>query len=152
MESLRALIDQVAQSSATLLIRGESGPVRKSSPVLFMRKVLGPMRPSFPLTAARFPLTSSRASSLAIERGPLRGAADRLGRFQLAHGGTLFLDEIGDMPAYMQVKLLRSFRSGRLSPSGARPEAVDVRVVAATHRILSRRLPRAPSGKISITA
>ena len=75
-----------------------------------------------------------------VIEGAFTGAlADRLGRFQLAHGGTLFLDEIGDMPAYMQVKLLRVLQEREVEPvGGSAPEAVDVRVVAATHRDLEQ--------------
>jgi len=68
-------------------------------------------------------------------RGAFTGAvADKIGCFQAAHGGTLFLDEIGEMPATLQVKLLRALQERVITPVGdTKPIAVDLRVVAATH-------------------
>ena len=61
----------------------------------------------------------------------------RPGRFREASGGTLFLDEIGDMPVELQAKMLRVLQSGEVtSVGGRRPEQVDVRILAATHRNL----------------
>jgi transcriptional regulator with GAF, ATPase, and Fis domain len=73
-------------------------------------------------------------------KGAFTGAvSDQAGKFQLASGGTLFLDEIGDLPERLQVKLLRVLQEGAVEPLGAgKPVKVDVRVVAATHRNLSR--------------
>jgi sigma-54 specific flagellar transcriptional regulator A len=67
--------------------------------------------------------------------------ADRVGRFELAHGGTIFLDEIGDLPLDMQVKLLRVLQERQVDPvGGSKPVAIDVRVVAATHRDLEAEI------------
>ena len=64
--------------------------------------------------------------------------ADQKGHFELAHGGTLFLDEIGDMPLEMQMRLLRTLEDRRIRPVGSSREIeVDVRVVAATNRVLA---------------
>ena len=64
--------------------------------------------------------------------------ADHKGRFSLANGGTLFLDEIGEMMLALQVKLLRALQTGEIQPVGSsRPVIVDVRIVAATNRILT---------------
>jgi two component, sigma54 specific, transcriptional regulator, Fis family len=74
--------------------------------------------------------------------GHVRGAftsavADRRGLWEEAHHGTLFLDEIGDLPLPMQVKLLRALQEGEVRRLGAaRPQQVDVRVIAATNRAL----------------
>jgi transcriptional regulator with PAS, ATPase and Fis domain len=76
-------------------------------------------------------------------RGAFTGAvSDRLGSFREAHGGTLFLDEIGDMDPGMQAKLLRVLQEGVVTPLGGRPVAVDVRVIAATHRDLREAVGR----------
>jgi len=67
--------------------------------------------------------------------------ADRIGRFELAHGGTIFLDEIGDLSLDMQVKLLRVLQERTVDPvGGLKSVAVDVRVVAATHRDLEAEI------------
>jgi DNA-binding NtrC family response regulator len=74
------------------------------------------------------------------EKGSFTGAAQRhTGKFEQAHRGTLFLDEIGDMPTAMQAKLLRVLEEGEVERIGAaKPTAVDVRVVVATHRNLEQ--------------
>jgi transcriptional regulator with PAS, ATPase and Fis domain len=72
------------------------------------------------------------------KKGAFTGAAsDRKGHFELAGGGTLFLDEVGDLPKSVQVKLLRTLQEGIVTPVGTSEERkVDVRIVAATNRIL----------------
>ena len=76
------------------------------------------------------------------EKGAFTGAVQRRqGRFELAHGSTLFLDEIGDLPLEVQGKLLRVLEQGTIERvGGERPKAVDVRVIAATHRDLAREV------------
>src|SRR5690606_21436558 len=78
------------------------------------------------------------AEFFGARKGAYTGAsADREGYFQAAHGGTLFLDEIGDLPLAMQAKLLRVIQERRVRALGAvQEDAVDVRLVSATHRDL----------------
>jgi len=77
-------------------------------------------------------------------RGAFTGAvATRGGRFQAASGGTLFLDEVGDMPPALQVKLLRALQDRAVVKVGdSRPEPVDIRVVAATNKVLEEEVRR----------
>jgi transcriptional regulator with PAS, ATPase and Fis domain len=76
------------------------------------------------------------------KKGSFTGAiADHAGKVTAADGGTLFLDEIGDMPMAMQVKLLRVLQEKVVLPVGSnQPQRVDIRVVAATHRILEEEI------------
>ncbi len=76
------------------------------------------------------------------KKGAFTGAyADRKGLFQVADGGTLFLDEVGDVSPSLQVKLLRALESGEVTPVGSvRPLQVDVRIVAATNKDLSKEV------------
>jgi anaerobic nitric oxide reductase transcription regulator len=77
-------------------------------------------------------------------RGAFTGASsDRAGKFEVAHGGTLFLDEIGELPPSVQPKLLRVLQQGEIQRVGSdRPRSVDVRVLAATNRVLATEVER----------
>ncbi|MEY3042742.1 MAG: Nitrogen assimilation regulatory protein [Pseudomonadota bacterium] len=140
VEALRSLIDQVAQSTATLLIRGESGTGKEVVARLVHAQSPRAGAPFVPVNCGAIPSDLLESELFGHRKGAFTGAlADRLGRFQLANGGTLFLDEIGDMPPYMQVKLLRVLQERQVEPvGGSSPEKVDVRVVAATHRDLEK--------------
>ena len=86
-------------------------------------------------------------------RGAFTGATvNKLGLFEEAHGGTLFLDEIAEMPAALQVKLLRALQSGEIRRLGAtQPSTIDVRVIAATHGDLATLISQGASGRTSST-
>ena len=96
-------------------------------------------------TARRFPRTSSRAELFGYERGAFTGATQRkLGKFEIANRGTLFLDEIGELPLALQGKILRALEERTFERLGATGSVkVDVRVVAATNRVLEARRRRA---------
>lgn len=138
IQELLIRIEQMAPVSSTVLVQGESG----SGKELVAKAIhdLSPRRgrPFIAVNCAALPETLLESELFGHEKGAFTGAAERrLGRFELADTGTIFLDEIGEIPASVQVKLLRVletrtfFRLG-----GVQPIKVDVRVVAATNRSL----------------
>ena len=144
VSELRGLISQAATSDAGVLILGESGTGKE----LVARALhTGSSRSSqqfVPVNCGAIPKELLESELFGHKKGAFTGAiSDRTGRFELANNGTLFLDEIGDMPLEMQVKLLRVLQEGTVDPVGStKPVAVNVRVVAATHRDLDRYIDR----------
>ena len=135
---LREMMSLVSGTTATVLISGESGSGKE-----LVAQALHDGSPRakaafVPINCAAIPKDLLESELFGHRKGAFSGAiADRKGRFELANGGTLFLDEIGDMPAEMQVKLLRVLQEGVIDPVGSAGQVpVDVRVVAATHRDL----------------
>jgi len=132
-------VGKVAGSNVPVLITGESGTgkelvaraIHQASP-----RVDGAF---IAVNAAAIPRELLESELFGHERGAFTGAVEaRQGRFREASGGTLFLDEIGDMPLELQAKLLRILQTGEVtSVGGRRPEKVDVRILAATHRDLN---------------
>ncbi|HZI33935.1 MAG TPA: sigma-54 dependent transcriptional regulator, partial [Candidatus Binatia bacterium] len=98
--------------------------------------------PFVPVNCVAIPAELAESILFGHVKGSFTGATvDRKGCFELADGGTLFLDEIGDMPATLQVKLLRVLEDGCVMPVGAaEPKQVDVRVIAATNADLAARI------------
>jgi DNA-binding NtrC family response regulator len=129
-------------SNTSALILGESGTGKE----LIARAIhFGSARagaPFVPINCVAIPAELAESMLFGHLKGAFTGATtDRKGYFELAHGGTLFLDEIGDMPAALQVKLLRVLEDGCVTPVGAsQPRRVDVRVVAATNADLETRI------------
>lgn len=142
MQEVFRAIGRLAQSKVTVLITGESGTGKE----LVARALHGhgarAKGPFVALNAAAIPRDLLEAELFGHERGAFTGANTlRRGRFEEAHGGTLFLDEIGDMPIELQTRLLRVLAEGSFyRVGGAQPVRVDVRIVAATHQPLERRV------------
>lgn len=138
---IRRLIEQVAPSLATVLITGESGTGKE----VVARQIHANSGRSGPFVAVNcgaIPEHLLESELFGHERGSFTGAvAARAGRFEQAKGGTFFLDEIGDMPAVMQVKLLRVLEERVVERvGGTKSIPVDVRLIAATHRDLPERI------------
>ena len=135
---VRKLIEQVADTEASVLILGESGTgkevVARNIHTLSSRQG----NPFVPINCGAIPGELLESELFGHEKGAFTGAITaRQGRFELADGGTLFLDEIGDMPLAMQVKLLRVLQEHAFERVGSNKSiGVNVRVIAATHRNL----------------
>src|SRR2546427_4202248 len=136
MQQVYMLIEQVASSSASVLITGESGTGKE----LVARTIhnLSPRRnaPFLAINCAAIPDTLMESELFGHEKGAFTGAASRRhGCFELANTGTLLLDEIGEMPALLQAKLLRVIEERVVHRLGSRKEIpVDVRILAATNK------------------
>ncbi|MGB5245091.1 MAG: sigma-54 dependent transcriptional regulator [Woeseia sp.] len=141
MRMIRALIERVAPSQATVLVTGESGTGKE----LIARQIheqSGLKGEFVAINCGAIPDHLLESELFGHEKGAFTGAhAARAGRFEQAKGGTLFLDEIGDMPTAMQVKLLRVLQERVVERvGGTKSIPVDIRVVAATHRNLQERI------------
>ncbi len=133
-------LHQFAQTS--VLILGESGTGKELVARAVHFDSARAKGPFVPVNCVAIPTELAESMLFGHVKGAFTGAtADRKGYFELAHGGTLFLDEIGDMPASLQVKLLRVLEDGCVTPIGAsQPRKVDVRIIAATNADLDARI------------
>jgi two-component system response regulator PilR (NtrC family) len=138
MEEVRGLIDRVARSQAPVHIQGESGSGKELAARMIHR--LGARREGafVPVNCGAIPENLMESEFFGYRKGAFTGAEqERDGFFQAAHGGTLFLDEVADLPAAMQVKLLRVIQEKKLRKVGSPTEdPVDVRILSATHQNL----------------
>lgn len=135
---IRKLIEQVANTDASVLILGESG-TGKEVIARNIHALSGRVyKPFIPINCGAIPAELLESELFGHEKGAFTGAiTSRQGRFELANGGTLFLDEIGDMPLTMQVKLLRVLQERCFERVGSNKSIeVNVRIIAATHRDL----------------
>src|ERR671937_668264 len=134
------LIEQVASSSATVLIQGESGTGKELFARAIHERSGRASKPFVPVNCAALPETLLESELFGYERCAFTGAAGRKeGRFELADGGTLFLDEVADLSAVTQPKILRVLQEGEFERVGAtRTIRVDVRIVVATNQDLSQ--------------
>jgi DNA-binding NtrC family response regulator len=136
-EVLRTAAD-VADSMATVLITGESGTGKEVLARFLHRRSARAEGPMVAVNCGAIPETLMESELFGHEKGAFTGAVQRkLGRFERADGGTIFLDEIGELPANMQVKLLRVLQERSFERvGGTEAVPVDVRVIAATNRDL----------------
>ena len=138
MNEVRFLIEQVAQTPASVLVLGESG-TGKEVVARNIHNLSERAKNNFvPVNCGAIPAELLESELFGHEKGAFTGAiSTRKGRFELAEGGTLFLDEIGDMPQPMQVKLLRVLQERTFERvGGSKSLKADVRIIAATHQNL----------------
>lgn len=138
LQRVETLIAQVAPTDSTVLLVGETGTGKEKFAARVHELSARRGRPMVRVNCAAIPSTLIESELFGRERGAFTDADSRqIGRFEMAHGSTIFLDEIGDLPAEVQVKLLRVLEGRQIERLGSvRPIAVDVRIIAATHRDL----------------
>jgi transcriptional regulator with PAS, ATPase and Fis domain len=138
MRALFERLEAIADSSASVLILGETGSGKEL--VAQRLHALSPRAagPLVPVSCTAFPDSLIEAELFGYERGAFTGATQRRkGRFVAASGGTLFLDEVAEISLPVQAKLLRVLQEPLITPLGTdRPVEVDVRIIAATHQDL----------------
>ncbi len=141
-ETLRKVLRQVtkvALSNSTVLILGETGTGKELIARAIHKRSNRAERAFIGVNCAAIPPSLIASELFGHEKGAFTGATQRrLGRFEAANGGTIFLDEVGDLPAEIQIALLRVLQEREIERVGSnRPIPVDVRVVAATHHDLN---------------
>ena len=142
MQEVFRAIGRLSHSNITVLINGESGTGKELVAHALHRHSPRAAAPFIALNMAAIPKDLMESELFGHEKGAFTGAANqRRGRFEQADGGTLFLDEIGDMPLDVQTRLLRVLADGQFyRVGGHQPVQVDVRIIAATHQNLEKRV------------
>ncbi len=142
MQEVYRLVEQVADSNATVLVRGESGTGKDLVAHAVHYNSLRADKPFVKVNCTAMPETLLESELFGHEKGAFTGAIERkLGRFERAHGGTIFLDEIGDFPPNLQVKLLRVIQFREFERvGGVDTIKANVRIIVATHKDLEKQI------------
>jgi two-component system, NtrC family, response regulator AtoC len=145
MAEVRDLIERVADTDVTVLIRGESGTGKELVARALYLSSLRRDKPFVKVNCAALPTELLESELFGFERGAFTGAIQQKpGKFEFANHGTMFLDEIGDMSFPLQAKLLQVLQDGEFARLGGKHDVkVDVRVIAATNRDLEQMVARA---------
>lgn len=142
MQEVFRAIGRLSASNLTVLITGESGTGKELIARALHQHSPRAEQPFIAINTAAIPKELLESELFGHEKGSFTGAnSQRIGRFEQANGGTLFLDEIGDMPSELQTRLLRILAEGEFYRVGGHyPVKVNVRVIAATHQNLEKRV------------
>jgi formate hydrogenlyase transcriptional activator len=144
LESVLEQVEQVASTPSTVLIEGETGTGKELIAHAIHNASQRCGRTFVKLNCAAIPLDLVESELFGHERGAFTGAiTQNIGRFEMADKGTLFLDEVGDIPPALQAKLLRVLQEQEFERLGSgRTHKVDVRLIAATNRNLTKMVAR----------
>ena len=140
MLQVMSRIDQVAPNDASVLLQGESGTGKTHIARLIHRLSRRSAKPFVEINCAAIPETLIESELFGHVKGAFTGAIrDRKGRFLAANGGTLFLDEVGEIPMYLQAKLLRVIQDQEFEAVGSdKTQHVDVRIISSSNRNLRK--------------
>lgn len=138
MKEVYELVQQVADSRATIMIGGESGVGKEVIAQTLHRLSARKAQAFVPVSCAAIPESLMEAELFGHEKGAFTGAnGARAGRFEAADGGTLFMDEVGEVPLAVQAKLLRAIQEREIERLGSNKSTkIDIRLITATHRDL----------------
>ena len=144
MKAVVQLADQIAPSSANILITGESGTGKEIIARYVHRKSKRAGKPFISLNCAAIPENLLESELFGHEKGAFTGAiARRIGKFEEANSGTLLLDEISEMDVHLQAKLLRAIQEREIDRVGGnRPIKVDIRIIATSNRDLTEAVAK----------
>jgi two-component system response regulator PilR (NtrC family) len=139
IDYVRTMIEKLARSQAPVYISGESGSGKELAARLIHSNSSRRDKAFTAVNCGAIPENLMESEFFGYKKGAFTGASqDTIGLFQAANGGTLFLDEVADLPLAMQVKLLRAIQEKKVrTVGGTAEEAVDVRIISATHKNLS---------------
>lgn len=140
MQDLYRMIEKVAKSNATILISGESGTGKELVARAIHHNSAGVTASFVPINCGAIPENLLESELFGHEKGSFTGAVcAKQGLFEIAENGTIFLDEIGELPASMQVKLLRVLQEKQIRRVGGTADInINVRILAATNRDLEQ--------------
>jgi formate hydrogenlyase transcriptional activator len=140
LQKVLAQVSKVAPSDSTVLVLGETGTGKELIARAIHKRSRRAARAFIGVNCGAIPTSLIASELFGHEKGAFTGATHRrIGRFEAAHGGTIFLDEVGDLPADIQIALLRVLQEREIERVGGdKPIPLDVRVLAATHRDLQK--------------
>jgi transcriptional regulator with GAF, ATPase, and Fis domain len=144
MREVYRRIEKVSGTDISVLVSGETGTGKEIVAREVHRRSSRAAGPFVAVNCGAIPESLLESELFGHVKGSFTGAvATRAGKFQAAHGGTLFLDEVGEMPGSLQVKLLRALQERAVTKVGdTRPEPVDIRVIAATNKVLEEEIKK----------
>ena len=143
LQKVRDMIARVGPTDSRVLITGESGVGKELVAAAIHGSSARRDKPFVRVNCAAIPRDLVESEMFGHEKGSFTGATERcIGRFELAHSGTLFLDEVGDLGPEAQAKLLRAIEAREIERvGGGQSIKVDVRIIAATNKDLTRAVP-----------